>query len=63
MTDADGGQDWAFAKIAVWDDKTELYEPFRRVITEESSGCSTSGGGAGLALAGLGLALVTRRRR
>ena len=63
VSDSDGGQDWAFAKIAVWDDKTELYEPYARVIVDDSKGCSTSGGSAGLVLAGAGLALLARRRR
>ncbi|MDP2312792.1 MAG: MopE-related protein [Pseudomonadota bacterium] len=62
--DADGHQDWAFGRLAVWDDNTELYDPFTKAIIQEEKGCSSSGGtptGA-LVLAGAALALAFRRR-
>jgi len=62
--DADGNQDWAFGRLNVWDDETELYDPFTKAIIEEKQGCDTSGGSpAGvLALAGLAVAFSFRRR-
>jgi uncharacterized protein (TIGR03382 family) len=66
VLDPDGHQDWAFDKLAVYDDNTKLYDPYTKAIAvdSESSGCNTSGTSpmAGFALAGLGLALVARRR-
>ena len=49
------GQDWASGKIAVWDDHTELYDPYKQVIHDT--------GAAGAVLGGLGLLLAGRRRR
>ncbi len=62
--DADGGQDWAFGRLNVWDDETELYDPFTKAIITEKSGCDASGGSpAGLlALAGIAFAFSFRRR-
>jgi uncharacterized protein (TIGR03382 family) len=62
----DDGTDWAFGRIAVWDENTELYEPYTKVIPPDpnASGCSTTGGtpvGALLAFGAM-LGLAVRRR-
>jgi hypothetical protein len=61
----DDGQAWAFGRIAVWDAKTELYEPFRQVIIVEKKGCDRSSGSpvGGLAVLGALAGLAVRRRR
>jgi hypothetical protein len=35
VQDPDGHQDWAFDKLAVYDDNTELYDPYQKVIVQE----------------------------
>ncbi len=62
----DDGTDWAFGRIAVWDENTELYEPYTKVIPPDpnASACSTAGGAPAGALLALGalFGLVRRRR-
>jgi uncharacterized protein (TIGR03382 family) len=62
--DEDANQDWAFGKISVWDENTEIYDPFTKAIINTSGGCSSTGGGptGALMLAGAALALAFRRR-
>jgi len=65
VRDPDGGQDWAFEKIEVYPADAKLYDPYRRLITDDSKGCSTTGGSpssAAVLAIGAGLALVLRRR-
>ncbi len=63
--DADGNQDWASGKLAVWDAATKLYDPFSKAVVNTTSGCASTGGGApgALVLAGAALALALRRRK
>lgn len=66
--DEDGEQDWAHGRLTVWDENTEIYDPFTKaILAEESStsgGCSSTGGGptGALVFAGAALALAFRRR-
>lgn len=62
--DESGHQVWDFTQIAVYPVGT-LTEPFVEIVTVESEGACSTGGGtpAGAALAGLGLALAMVRRR
>jgi MYXO-CTERM domain-containing protein len=60
----DDGTDWAFGRIAVWDENTELYEPYTEVIPAAKGSCSTGGGAPAAGLFALGaLAALARRRR